>query len=133
MAGKSDFLENKILNFLFNGGSFSAPATVYIGLYTSAPTDAGGGTEVSGGSYARAAVACNTTNFPTTTNGSIANNTLITFAQATASWGSVVAFGIFDALSGGNLLYWGTVSPAKTVANGDTMSVAIGSLTIAED
>lgn len=133
MAGKSDYLENKILNYIFNGGSFSAPATVYLGLFTSAPTDAGGGTEVSGGSYARVAKTCNTTNFPTTTNGVITNDTLITFAQATASWGTIVAFGIFDALSGGNLLYWGNVSPAKTVANGDTMSVAIGSLTISED
>lgn len=133
MAGKSDYLENKVLNYIFNGGAFSAPATVYVGLYTSAPTDAGGGTEVSGGSYARVAITCNTTNFPTTTTGVIRNAVAQNFAQASAAWGTVVAFGIFDALTGGNLLYWGTISPSKTVASGDTLSIAINNLEITED
>jgi hypothetical protein len=133
MAGKSDYLENKILNYIFNGGTFTAPTTVYVGLYTSAPTDAGGGTEVSGGSYARVAITCNTTNFPTTSDGQIENAVAQNFAQASAGWGTVVAFGIFDALTSGNLLYWGTVSPSKTVAAGDTLSIAINQLQISED
>lgn len=133
MAGKSDYLENKILNFIFNGGSFTAPATVYIGLFTSAPTDAGGGTEVSGGSYARVAITCNTGNFPTTSTGLIQNANVHNFAQASAGWGTVVAFGIFDALSSGNLLYWGTISPSKTVASGDTLSIATNQLQVSED
>lgn len=133
MAGKSDYLENKILNYIFNGSSFSAPSTVYIGLYTSAPSDTGGGTEVSGGSYARVAITCNTTNFPTTTTGLIQNAVAQNFAQASAGWGTIVAFGIFDALTSGNLLYWGLITPNKTVATGDTLSIAINQLQVSED
>lgn len=133
MAGKSDYLENKILNYIFNGGAFAQPATVYIGLFTSAPTDAGGGTEVAGGSYARKAIACNTTNFPTTTTGQIQLDTTQTFAQASAAWGTVDSFGIFDASSGGNLLYWAPLNTPKTIASGDTVSISAGSLIISED
>lgn len=133
MAGKSDYLENKILNYIFNGGVFAAPATVYIALYTAVPTDAGGGTEVTGGSYARAAITCDTTNFPVTSSGIIANAVAFAFATATAGWGTIVAFGVFDALTNGNLLYWGLITPNKTVANGDTISVSIGQLQITED
>lgn len=133
MAGKSDYLESKILNYIFNGGSFTAPSTVYVALFTSAPTDAGGGTEVSGGSYARAAITCNDTNFPTTSTGLIQNAVVQNFAQASAGWGTVVAFGIFDALTDGNLLYWGAISPTKTVASGDTLSIAINQLQISEE
>lgn len=129
---KSNYLENKILNFIFNGGTFVAPSTLYIALYTSAPTDAGGGTEVAGGSYARVAVTGNTTNFPTTTTGEITNDMVLTFAQASSAWGSVVAFGIFDASTSGNLLYWATITP-KTVASGDVISIPVGNLVISED
>lgn len=133
MAGKSDYLENKILNYIFNGGTFAAPGTVYIALFTSAPSDTGGGTEVSGGSYARKAITCNTTNFPTTTTGLIENDVVQNFAQASAGWGTITHFGIFDALSAGNLLYWGAISPSKTVASGDTLSIAQNQLQVTED
>lgn len=133
MAGKSDWLECKILNYIFNGGSFAAPSTVYIALFTAAPNDAGGGTEVTGGSYARKAITCDTTNFPATSTGTIQNAVAQNFAQASAAWGTVVAFGIFDALSGGNLLYWGLVTPNKTVASGDTLSIAVNQLQISEE
>jgi len=133
MAGKSDYLENKILNYIFNGGTFTAPSNVYIALFTVAPTDAGtGGTEVATGSYARASQACNTGNFATTTTGVITNVNDITFPQATASWGSIVAWGIYDASTSGNLLYWNTMTP-KTVAINDTVTVVAGQLTITED
>lgn len=134
MAGKSDYLENKILNYIFNGGSFSAPANVYIALFTVAPTDAAGsGTEVTGGSYGRAAVACNTGEFPTTTTGVITNANDITFAQASAAWGTIVAFAIMDASSGGNKLYWNTISPPKPIAINDTLVISAGQLEITED
>lgn len=130
---KSDYLENKILNFVFNGGSFTAPSTVYLALFTSEPTDAGGGTEVSGGSYARKAVTCNTTNFPLTTTGIITLATAQAFATATADWGTVVAFAIFDALSGGNMLYWVLLGTPRTILNGDSIQVNASGLTISED
>src|SRR3989304_3200100 len=126
MAGsKADFLENELLDHVLGNAAYSAPATVYIALYTAAPTDAGGGTEVSGGSYARAAVTNNATNFPAASGGAKANGTEIAFATATADWGTVVAFGIFDALTVGNLLYWGDLTASKAVSSGDTAKFAV--------
>jgi len=134
MAGKSDWLENKILNYIFNAGSFTPPTNVYVALFTVAPNDAGsGGTEVSGGSYGRAAVACNTTQFPTTTTGIITNANDITFAQASAAWGTIVAFALYDASSSGNMLYWNSITPPKPVAINDTVTIAAGQLQIEED
>ena len=134
MAGsKSDYLELELLDHVLGNAAYSAPATVYIALYTVAPTDAGGGTEVSGGSYARVAVTNNATNWPAAEGGAKSNGTAITFPTATADWGTVVAVGILDAASAGNLLYWATLTQNKTVNNGDTASFAVGELDITED
>ena len=123
---KSDYLENAVLNHVLRNTTLTSPTTVYVGLYTVAPTDAGGGTEVSGGSYAREAAA-----FNAPSGGSTANTSQIDFTTATASWGTIVAAGVFDAVSAGNLLYWTTV-PDKLIGNGDTATIASGALTIAE-
>lgn len=132
MGGKSDYLENKVLDEVLGKTDYVAPATVYIALYTATPSDTGGGTEVSGGAYARAAVTNNTTNWPNASGGSKSNGTAITFAQASASWGTIVAFGIFDAVTAGNLLYWGAISPTVAVAASDTASFAIGAIVVTE-
>lgn len=129
---KSDYLENKVIDHILGGGDYARPATVYIALFTAAPTDAGGGTEVAGGSYARAAMTNNATNWPAAAGGVKSNGTAITFAQATGAWGTIVAFGVFDALSGGNLLFWATLTTPKTVQNGDTPSFSIGALQFTE-
>ena len=134
MAGsKSDYLENKVLDHVLGGADYTRPATVYVALYTVAPTDAGGGTECTGGSYARKDVTNNVTNFPAASSGAKSNGVEIAFVQATASWGTVVAFGIFDAVTAGNLLYWATVTTNKTIDNGDTAKFAVGDLDITED
>jgi hypothetical protein len=134
MAGsKSNYLELKLLDHVLGGGDYSRPATVYIALYTAAPTDAGGGTEVSGGSYVRTAVTNNNTNFPAASGGAKSNGTDITFVEATVSWGTVVAFAIFDAVSGGNMLYWGDLTVNKTIEAGDTAKFAAGDIDITED
>lgn len=108
MAGFSSYLEGKVLDHVFGNTAYSAPGTLYVGLYTTLPNNAGsGGTEVSGGSYARVAVTNNTTNWPNASGNDPAtksNGTSITFPAATANWGDVVGVGIFDASSGGNLL-----------------------------
>lgn len=130
---KSDYLENAILNHMFGGPDYVRPATVYIALYTAAPTDAGGGTEVSGGSYARVAVTNNATNFPAASGGSKSNGTAITFVTPTGSWGTVTHFGIFDAASAGNLLRYGALSVSKTVDPGDQISFPPGDLSASED
>ena len=134
MAGSfSDYLEAAVLNHVFGATSYSPPGTLYIALFTAAPSDSGGGTEVSGGSYARVAVTNNTTNFPNasgTSPTSKSNGTTITFPTASASWGTVVAFGIFDASSGGNLIAWADLTSNKTIGSGDTASFAVSSLAI---
>ncbi len=136
MAGsKFNYLELKALDGALGGSNFAQPATVYLALYTVAPTSAGGGTEVSGGAYARVAVTNNSTNWPASTGGgpgTKANGAAFTFPTATVSWGTVVAWGIFDAASAGNGLYWGTLNASRLVNIGDTPSFAIGALTITE-
>lgn len=134
MTGKSDFLEDEILDHLLGNASYSAPATTYIALFTATPSDSGGGTEVTGGSYARVAFTNNATNWPAASGGAKANGVEILFPTPSANWGTVDSFGIFDAATTGNLLYWGTVSPSKTINDGDSApSFAIGDLDVTED
>lgn len=134
MAGSmTNYLEDAVLDDLFNGTAYSKPGTLYFGLFTAAPTDAGGGTEVSGGSYARVSKTANTTNFPASSGGAIANGTAVTFPTASGSWGTVVAAGIFDASSGGNLLWWGDLAVSKAVTSGDTFSFPVGDVDITLD
>lgn len=129
MSSMSDYLENKIADHCFRAASFTKPATLYFELFTVTPSDAGGGTEVTGGSYARVAVTGNDTNFNGThgnttgassgTGGVISNAVAITFPAPTANWGTAVAWGIADASSSGNLLFWGALQANKTINNGD--------------
>ena len=132
MAGSfSNFLELELLDHVFGNAAYTAPATLYVALFTATPSDTGGGTEVSGNAYARVAVTNNSTNFPAASAGAKANGTAITFPQATPSgWGVVTQFGIFDASTSGNLLAWGDLTASKTVDALDTVSFAIGALTI---
>jgi hypothetical protein len=121
-----------------------APVTLYIGLLTAAPSDSGGGTEVSGGSYARASVANTLANWAGTqsaasttassgTGGQTSNNGSISFTTPTGSWGTVTNFGVYDSLTGGNLLYWGALGSSQTVSTGNTVSFAAAALTVTED
>lgn len=131
MAGSfSDYLENAILNHIFKVSAFTQPTNLYVALFTVAPSDAGGGTEVStsGTNYARKVA----NGWTTSSAGATENSAAITFNQATASWGTIVAFGIFDSLSGGNLLAWGTVTN-KLIESGDTAEFASGALDITLD
>jgi hypothetical protein len=121
MAGLSDYMENLIGSLILRTQVATKPAAVWVGLFTAAPTDAGGGTEVSGGSYARVQVAQADAqwNAPSAGNGLFSNVNDITFPAPTANWGTIVAFGIFDANTAGNLLIWNTLTTNKTVNNGD--------------
>ena len=134
MAGsKSDYLENKVLDLLLGSVAYAIPATLYLALFTVALGDAGGGTEVAGGSYVRTAIANNLTNFPAAAAGVKRNGTVFAWPTASASWGTVVAVGIFDASTAGNLLFWATLPTAKLVDLGDTLSLPINTLTFTED
>ena len=133
MSAFSDFLENKILDHILGGGDYSRPPTVHVALYTAGPTDAGGGTEVSGNNYARVAITNNNTNFPAASSGQKQNGAVITFPTATGAWGTVSHVGIFDAPGGGHLLMHASLSQAKLIENGDTPTWPIGALTFILD
>ena len=127
----SDFLENTVLNEVLGGVNYAPPATVYVALYNVAPDDAGaGGTEVSGGAYARKDVANNATNWPAAVGGAKSNGVSVTFPQATAAWGTVVAFAVWDAAVGGNMLVSAALSASKAVQTGDTPVFGVGDLKV---
>lgn len=125
MAEMSNYLENALINATLRNTTYTSPATVYVGLFTSDPTDAGSGTEVSGGSYARTAVT-----FGAPSNGVTTNSAAVEFPQATASWGTVGWIGIHDASTSGNLLYHTALDTSKTIDTGDIFKIAIGSLSV---
>jgi hypothetical protein len=125
---KSNYLEVNILNHVLRATPYSAPAGVYLAAYTSAPTDAGGGAEVSGGAYTR-----QTLTFGSPSGNQVANDADVLFPIATSSWGTVVHFGIFDAPAAGNLLYHTSLSAPRTIVSGDQLRVPIGQLVVAEE
>jgi hypothetical protein len=131
-GGKGNFWSNAILSLLFGQQSPSAIGTLYFALYTANPSGAGGGTEVSGGSYARVGVTNNTTNFPTASSQQSKNANLIDFGTASANWGTIVAVGVFDASTSGNLLYWGPLTVNKTINSGDSFKIAANNATFTE-
>jgi hypothetical protein len=137
----SDYLENKLVDQIFRAQTAPTTTTLYIALYTAAPSDSGGGTEVTGGSYARVAVTSSLANWAGTqsagsttassgTGGATSNNNSITFPTPTATWGTVTHFAIYDAASGGNELFWGALTIAKTVNISDTVSFPAASLSV---
>lgn len=119
----SDYLETAVLNAVFRGVTFPTISTVYFALFTSAPSDSGGGTEVTGGSYARVAVTANTSNFTAPADDGAAKKTTnagaITFPAPTADWGTVTHVVQMDASSGGNMLYWEALGTSRNILNGD--------------
>ena len=121
----SNYLENALVNATLRNTTYTSPATVYVSLWTSDPTDAGSGNEVSGGSYARTSVT-----FGAPSNGASLNSSAVEFPQATASWGTVGWIGINDNSTGGNLLYHSPLTTSKTIDTGDIFKIAIGSLSV---
>jgi len=125
MAEFSNFLENALINATLRNTTYTSPATVYVSLYTSDPTDADSGTEVSGGSYARTSVT-----FDAPSNGVTQNSADVTFPTATASWGTVSHIGVHDASTSGNLLFHTPLDTAKTIDSGDIFKIETGNLTV---
>jgi len=138
MAGKSQYLENAMLNWMKGTTFAAAPATVYAALFTTAPTDDAGtsAVEVSGGSYARIGITTSTgwssiSGAPGAA-AQISNSGVVTFVTPTANWGTVLAIGVYDALTTGNLLYWNTIT-SQVINTGVVASFAIGALIATED
>lgn len=134
MAGLTDTYEQKLLDHLFTDPAWSPPATLYLGLSSTTPTEAGGNvTEPSGGAYARVATTAADWSAATGTAPATKTNTAtITFPTATADWvagANLTHFVLFDAASAGNVLAWGAFTTAKPVLNGDTASFPASSIT----
>lgn len=128
MGDHTTYLKNKILDHVYRNVSYTPPAAVYMGLFTAAPSDAGGGTEVSGGGYARQAIT-----FGAASSGVIANTAAIDFSASGANFGTITHIGIFDASTAGNLLDWKSLSASVVVNDAETLRFPIGYLTETED
>lgn len=124
----SNTLENTILDWAFTAGAATRPTAWYLALYTAAPSDSGGGTEVTGGSYARQSIGA------FSVSGNVASNaSQIDFPTATGSWGTVTHIGVFSAVSGGTLYAWAPLTTSKSIASGDVFRVPAGDLDITLD
>ena len=128
MASFSDYTENLVLTWLFTGDSATRPTAWYVGLFTAAPSDTGGGTEVSGSAYARKATGTITVSGTATTT---TNAAAIEFAAASGgNWGTITHAAVFDASSGGNMLAWAPLATSRTINDGDVFRIPASSLTI---
>lgn len=123
----SNYLETKVLEHTFSNTAYTSPSTVYVGLFTSSPSEDGSGTEVSGGSYARQSGAFTTSGNTATTSAAIE------FPTATGSWGTITHIGIYDASSAGNLLAYAALTASKAIASGDVFRIPAGDIDITLD
>jgi hypothetical protein len=120
----SNYLENALLNATLANVSYTTPATVYTALYSVAPTDSTSGTELSGSGYARVSTAFSVSSGVATNTGNV------TFGPASADWVTAVAWSIADASTSGNILYYGPLSTAQTVLNGNSLTFGIGNVSV---
>jgi hypothetical protein len=125
MAALSDYAEKLLLDWAMTTGSATRPTAWYVALYTAAPSDSGGGTEVSTGGYARQSVTFGAASSP---GGTTSNTGAVSFTAAGANYGTVTHIGIFDNSTGGNLLWHGSMTASKTVNDGDTLEFSIGNI-----
>lgn len=125
MAALSNYAEKLLLDWSMTTGSATRPTAWYVALYTAAPDDTGGGTEVSTGGYARQSVTFSAASSP---GGTTSNTNAVSFTASGAGYGTVSHIGIFDNVSGGNLLWHGSMTASKTVADGDTLEFSIGNI-----
>jgi len=127
MSALSDHAEKLVLDWLMTTGTAARPTTWFVALYTAAPSDSGGGTEVSAGGYSRKSVTFNAASTP---GGATSNSGVVTWTASGAAFGTVTHVGILDASTSGNLLWHGALSASKTVNDGDTIQFAAGNLTL---
>jgi len=136
----TNYLDQQIQKLLFSNTAYTIPGTWYVGLSTTTPSQGASAnfTEPVGNGYARVSAANNSTNWvpvasPPATGYTMQNNAALNFPSATGSWGTVTYFGIFDALSGGNLVGFGQLSAPQSVASGVAPSFAVGALTVSNN
>lgn len=126
MSAMSDYLEDAFLDHFLGTSSTSSPTNVYVALHTADPTDAGTGTEVSGNGYAR-----QTISFDASSSGTASNSSAIEFPAASGGdFGTITHIGLWDASTGGNLLFHSALTTSKTIADGDIFKIAASGIDI---
>ena len=123
----SNYLENKLLLHTFGATAYTAPTTLYLAIHTTNPAEDNSGTEVSGSAYARQTVAF------TVTTSTASNTAAVEFPTATGSWGTLTHVGVYDALTGGNLLAYAALTTSKIISTNDVFRVPAGDLDITLD
>jgi len=124
MSSFTDYLEDAFLNHAFRNTALTSPTNVYLALFTVSPSDAGGGTEVSGSGYSRQAIT-----FGAPSGGAISNTAQVSFTASGGNFGTVVAVAIMDASTAGNMLAWDGITSA-TINDGDTLNFPVGDIDI---
>jgi hypothetical protein len=124
----SNHLENALLDHVLRGNAYTAPGSIHVALFTTDPTDADTGTEVAGNAYAR-----QTVTFDAPSGGATANSGVVQFAVATGSWGTVTHIGLYDASTGGNLLFHGALTQSRAIGENDQFRIPAGDLTVELD
>jgi hypothetical protein len=119
--------ETRVLEWLLTAGSPTRPTAWHVGLFTAAPGEAGGGTEVSGGSYARQAISF------TVTGNLATNSATIEWPAATASWGTITHAAVFDASTGGNMILYAALTTSRAVGSGDVFRFPAGDFDVTLD
>lgn len=134
MSAATNYLEEQLGTHILRTSSFTKPSTIYVALFTTLPGEDGtGGVEVSGTGYARIQHGPSDATWaaPTGGNGAFSNAGSIQFGSPSANWGTIVGFGIFDAVSSGNLLLSSALTSNITISDGDPApAFADGALTI---
>lgn len=127
MSALSDYAEKLVLDWMMTTGAATRPTAWFVALYTAAPSDSGGGSEVATGGYTRKSVTFSAASTP---GGTTSNSGVVTWTATGAAFGTVTHVGIFDASTAGNLLWQGALSASKTVNDGDTIQFSAGNLTL---
>jgi hypothetical protein len=117
-------LETRVLQWALTTGSPTRPTAWHVGLFTAAPGEAGGGTEVSGSAYTREAVTF------TVSGDTATNSAAIEWDAATGSWGTITHIAVFDASTGGNMLVYAALTASKVIGTGDILRIPAGDLDI---
>jgi len=128
MSAASDYLEDALLDHVLGGTEYTQPTNIYLSLHTGSPGDANDGANevtTSGSAYSRQSLS-----FAAASGGSASTDTTVTFSAATSNWGTISHIGVYDASTGGELLFHGAVTTSKTIETGDTFQVSSGNLTI---
>lgn len=129
MSSFTDYTENLVLNWLFTTNSATRPTAWYVGLFTAAPSDTGGGTEITGNGYSRTATGTMSVSGTSPTN--CTNSAAIEFSAAYGGdWGTITHVAIFDASSSGNMLGWAALTTSRTINDGDILRIPAGDLDI---